>query len=62
MGVAATLGDDSHGPDTVGIGLDACLRALADAGYRDVHYLTRVDGQVLLQSSPIEQVRPSAPR
>jgi histidinol-phosphatase (PHP family) len=62
MGVAATLGDDSHGPETVGIGLDACLRALADAGYRDVHYLTRRDGQVLLQSSPIEQVRPCAPR
>jgi histidinol-phosphatase (PHP family) len=62
MGVAATLGDDSHGPDTVGIGLDACLRALVDAGYRDVHYLTRQEGRVLLQSAPIEQVRPAEPR
>jgi histidinol-phosphatase (PHP family) len=61
MGVPVTLGDDSHGPDGVGVGLDACLEAIASAGYREVHYLTRREGEVVLASAPIEQVRP-APR
>jgi histidinol-phosphatase (PHP family) len=59
MGVAVTLGDDSHGPEGVGVGLDACLEAIARAGYREVHYLTRRDGQVALASAPIADVRPA---
>ena len=59
MGVPVTLGDDSHGPDGVGVGLDACLAAIADAGYREVHYLTRRSGAVVLASAPIEEVRPA---
>jgi histidinol-phosphatase (PHP family) len=63
MGVPVTLGDDSHGPDGVGVGLDACLEAIASAGYREVHYLTRRHGEVVLVGAPIEQVRPrTAPR
>lgn len=58
MGVAVTLGDDSHGPDGVGVGLDACLAAIAAAGYREVHYLTRRDGAVVLASAPLDEVRP----
>jgi histidinol-phosphatase (PHP family) len=61
MGVAVTLGDDSHGPDGVGVGLDACLEAIAAAGYRHVHYLTRRDGEVVLARAPLDEVRP-APR
>jgi histidinol-phosphatase (PHP family) len=62
MGVPVTLGDDSHGPDTVGVGLDACLRAIQGAGYSQVHYLTRREGQVVLESAALDEVRPSAPR
>ena len=58
MGVKVTLGDDSHGPEGVGIGLDACLHAIAAAGYRAVHYLTRRDGRLMLEQAPLEQVRP----
>src|SRR5262249_13603506 len=47
MGVPATLGDDSHGPDGVGVCLDACLQAIAAAGYASVHYLTRREGKVI---------------
>jgi histidinol-phosphatase (PHP family) len=58
MGVFVTLGDDSHGPEGVGVGLDACVAAIAAAGYRDVHYLTRRDGAVVLVPAPIEDVHP----
>ena len=58
MGVPVTLGDDSHGPEGVGIGLDACLQAIAQAGYRQVHYLTRREGQLILEQAPLEQVQP----
>ncbi|HKO90232.1 MAG TPA: histidinol-phosphatase [Polyangiaceae bacterium] len=58
MGVPVTLGDDSHGPEGVGIGLDACLQAIALAGYRSVHYLTRREGRLSLEQAPLEQVRP----
>ena len=44
MGIGVTLGDDGHGAHDVGVGLDACMRAIADAGYREVHYLTRDGG------------------
>jgi histidinol-phosphatase (PHP family) len=59
MNVPVTLGDDSHGPEGVGVGLDACLAAIAAAGYRDVHYLTRRDGGVVLASAPLGEVRPA---
>jgi histidinol-phosphatase (PHP family) len=35
LGVPVTLGDDSHGPDAVGVGLDESLRAIERAGYDD---------------------------
>jgi histidinol-phosphatase (PHP family) len=59
LGVPVTLGDDSHGPDGVGVGLDACLEAIAAAGYREVHYLTRRDGEVVLARAPLADVHPS---
>ena len=62
MDVPVTLGDDSHGPDGVGVGLDACLAAIAAAGYREVHYLTRRDGAVVLASAPLAEVRPATRR
>jgi len=62
MDVPVTLGDDSHGPDGVGVGLDACLSAIAAAGYREVHYLTRVAGEIQLQHAPLEEVRPASDR
>jgi histidinol-phosphatase (PHP family) len=62
MGVPVTLGDDSHGPEGVGIGLDACLHAIAQAGYREVHYLTRRAGQLILEQAPLEQVQPRPSR
>lgn len=61
MGVPVTLGDDSHGPDGVGVGLDACLEAIASAGYREVHYLTRRDGRVVLARAPLADVHPNTP-
>lgn len=60
MGIPVTLGDDSHGPADVGVGLDACLRAIERAGYRSVHYLTRERGGVRLASAPIGEVGPRA--
>jgi histidinol-phosphatase (PHP family) len=59
LGVPVTLGDDSHGPDGVGVGLDACLAAIATAGYREVHYLTRRDGGIVLAKAPLADVHPA---
>jgi histidinol-phosphatase (PHP family) len=61
MEIPVTLGDDSHGPAEVGVGLDACLRAIAQAGYRSVHYLTRERGELRLESAPLDEVRPRPP-
>jgi histidinol-phosphatase (PHP family) len=58
MGIGVTLGDDSHGPDTVGNGLDVCMRAIAAAGYTRVCYFARSDGRLALQSAPLEEVMP----
>ena len=58
MGIAVTLGDDSHAPQDVGSGLDACVNALVSAGYREVHYLTRLDGAVALARCPIDEMQP----
>jgi histidinol-phosphatase (PHP family) len=58
MGIPVTLGDDSHGPADVGVGLDACLQAIQQAGYRRIHYLTGRGGKVHLESAPLDAVRP----
>ncbi|MBS1164583.1 MAG: hypothetical protein H6R00_608 [Proteobacteria bacterium] len=55
MGVGVTLGDDSHGPDTVGVGLTASLEAIAKAGFRSVRRLSRGRGW---EDIPLDQVRP----
>ncbi len=57
MGIGVTLGDDSHGPHDVGVGLDACLSAIAAAGYREVTCLTRSGRRVV----PLDKVRPGVP-
>ena len=58
MGIGATLGDDGHGAHDVGVGLDASLRAIADAGYKRVHYLTRVGSDVVWRTAALEDVKP----
>ncbi len=62
MEIGVTLGDDGHGVATVGVGLDACMRAIAEAGYRSVDYLTRGQGQALWARADIEDVKPSPKR
>lgn len=58
MGVGVTLGDDGHGPHDVGVGLDACMNAIANAGYREVRYLARQEGVAQWQTAAIEDVHP----
>jgi histidinol-phosphatase (PHP family) len=59
IGVGVTLGDDGHGAHDVGVGLDACMRAIADAGYREVHYLTRAGGDSAhFRTAALDEVRP----
>lgn len=58
MGIGVTLGDDGHGAHDVGVGLDACVAAIAAAGYREICYLTRRDGVVSWARAPIDDVRP----
>jgi histidinol-phosphatase (PHP family) len=59
MEIRVTLGDDGHGVATVGAGLDASLRAIAEAGYREIDYLTRSDGETIWASAPIDEVKPA---
>jgi histidinol-phosphatase (PHP family) len=59
LGVRVTLGDDSHGPHDVGEGLDACVAALAQAGYREVHLLDRAEGRVVARAVPLTEVQPT---
>jgi histidinol-phosphatase (PHP family) len=59
MGIGVTLGDDSHGAHDVGVGLDASLRAIADAGYSEVCYFAKPGEQTILRRAPIDSVRPS---
>lgn len=59
MGIGVTLGDDSHGPAEVGVGLDACLKAIAAAGYRAVHCLRRRDGVTAADPIPLADVTPA---
>jgi histidinol-phosphatase (PHP family) len=58
MGIPATLGDDSHGVSSVGVGLDACMKALAEAGYTEAHYLSRRDGIARWFGAALGDVRP----
>lgn len=58
MGIGVTLGDDGHGAHDVGVGLDASMRAIAAAGYREVHYLAKPGNDVELRSAPIDEVKP----
>jgi len=62
MGVGVTLGDDSHGAHDVGVGLDACMRAIAAAGYREVSYFAHADGTVVKRTAPLTDVRPAGAR
>ena len=58
VGVGVTLGDDSHRAQDVGVGLDACLTAIGNAGYQVVHYLAREDGIVGFRTAPLQAVKP----
>jgi histidinol-phosphatase (PHP family) len=58
MGLRVTLGDDSHGVATVGVGLDACLKAIAEAGFGKVSYLERDGSSVTWRDAPLADVRP----
>ena len=58
MGIGVTLGDDSHGAHDVGVGLDASMRAIAEAGYREVCYLAKPGDQVEWKRAAIGDVRP----
>lgn len=62
MGIPVTLGDDSHAPEDVGVGLDRCLEAIAAAGYAAVTCLARRDGAVERVPVPLADVRPRIPR
>ncbi len=59
LDVGVTLGDDSHGPADVGVGLHACLEAIAAAGYREVHCLRRRDGATAADPIPLADVTPA---
>lgn len=56
--IPVTLGDDSHGAHDVGVGLDASLRAIANAGYREVAYFAHGAGGTELRKAKLEDVRP----
>jgi histidinol-phosphatase (PHP family) len=58
LGIRVTLGDDSHGPHDVGVGLDASLRAIREAGYGEVHYLAKPGAEVIWQHAALGDVRP----
>ncbi len=56
-GIRATLGDDSHAPDQVGVGLDRCVALAAEAGYTALHYLVRAaDGELRQVSAPLDEL------
>jgi hypothetical protein len=57
MNIGVTLGDDSHSPDHVGLGLSECVRAIADAGYSEICCLVRADG-IEKRPIPLNEVHP----
>jgi len=56
MEVAVTLGDDSHGPNDVGVGLESSVAAIRNAGYKTIRYLSRKDGVATWHDAPIDDV------
>ena len=60
MGLRVTLGDDSHGVGTVGVGLDACLAAIAAAGYEQLSYLERDGASIIWRNAALTEVKPAA--
>lgn len=48
MGLPATLGDDSHAPDQVGLGLDQAAAAMRAAGYEAITALL-LDGNLVVR-------------
>jgi histidinol-phosphatase (PHP family) len=61
LGIGVTLGDDGHGAHDVGVGLDASMRAIAAAGYREVNYFAHAaDGSIERRAAKIEDVKPQA--
>ena len=59
LGVPVTLGDDSHGPDAVGVGLDASVAAIRAAGYDEIVCLRRLGERVEPVRVPIDEVGPA---
>ncbi len=58
LGIGVTLGDDGHGAHDVGVGLHACMHAIAAAGYTELRYLARLDGVAQWCSATIGDVHP----
>jgi histidinol-phosphatase (PHP family) len=58
MGIRVTLGDDSHGVSSVGVGLDACIKAITDVGYSEISYLDRDGDAVVWRNATIEDTKP----
>ena len=58
MGIRVTLGDDSHGVESVGVGLTACLDAIRASGIESVSYLMRVDGAVRWDEARLDDIAP----
>ncbi len=56
LNIPVTLGDDSHSPETVGVGLDRCLEAIITSGYTSIHYLSKDQGIALWQETPLSTV------
>ncbi|GIV05413.1 MAG: putative histidinol-phosphatase [Fimbriimonadales bacterium] len=54
MGVMFCIGDDSHRPAQVGFGLEEARLHLLRNGVREVHFLTRENGQIVPASAPLE--------
>lgn len=54
MGVMFCIGDDSHRPAQVGFGLEEARLHLLRNGVREVHFLTRENGQIVPTSAPLE--------
>jgi histidinol-phosphatase (PHP family) len=58
MGIGVTLGDDSHGVASVGVGLEASVAAIREAGYHEVQRLERYVDGVYWAPVSIAELRP----
>jgi histidinol phosphatase-like PHP family hydrolase len=54
MGVRFCIGDDSHRPAQVGFGLEQARLHLLRNGVREVHFLTRENGQIVPASARLD--------